>query len=78
MKISAIAFLVAVGLSGCVTDDHGLAMVSGTDCASEGKQKPIGFDSGSGPTWQRTNTSRWCSPHGGMNPQDDPTFQGSN
>jgi hypothetical protein len=75
MKIYAFTafFLAAIGLSGCVSD-YGL----GYDCSSEGRNRPLGFDNGAGQTWQRTNTSRWCSPHGGMNPQDDPTFQGSN
>jgi hypothetical protein len=80
MKIYAIAFLVAIGLSGCVTtENHGIELAAvSTDCASEGRQKPIAFDNGAGTTWKRTNTSRWCAPHSGMNPQDDHTFEGSN
>lgn len=78
MKISA-AFILLLSLSGCVTgEDYGFRHVSGTDCASEGKQKPISHDSGSGVSWTIPNTAKWCNPRGGMNPQDDPTFEGSN
>ncbi len=78
MKISAIAFLVAIGLSGCVSDNHGLDMASlSTDCASEGRQKPLAYDNGAGTSWQRTNTSRWCDPRGGIAPSGDPTFEGT-
>lgn len=71
MKISA-AFILLLSLSGCV-NDYGL----GYDCSESGRNRPIAFDNGAGPTWQKTNTSRWCNPRGGMNPQDDPVFEGS-
>jgi hypothetical protein len=79
MKISAIAFLVAIGLSGCVTsEDYGFRHVSSTDCSSEGRQRPISNDSGAGISWTIPNTARWCSPRGGLNPAADPIFAGSN
>jgi hypothetical protein len=77
MKISAFAFLAVLGLSGCMSENYGFQMAS-TDCSSEGRQKPIAFDNGAGTTWKRTNTSRWCAPHGGMPVSDDPIFEGSN
>ena len=71
MKILALLATV-VTLAGC-GGDNGFGLT--TDCSSEGKQKPISFDNGAGPTWKRVNTSNWCDPRGGMPVAEDPTFE---
>lgn len=81
MKISFAVLITALGLSGCVTsENHGIELAAvSTDCASEGRQKPLAHDSGAGTTWTPPNTARWCDPRGGMALADDPTFnKGSN
>jgi hypothetical protein len=48
------------------------------DCSSHGINKPIVHDNGAGITYLLPNTVTWCDPEGGLNPQVDPTFNGSN